>query len=180
MSIAAVVVSLPERNALLAEALESVADQSLPVDDVVVGIDPRRLGEVGNMNRLMAATDCDWVAFLHDDDLWLPNHLSVCADHFDSADVVVSRFSMVNRPVSTMEPWHTSFSDLRFTNWIGSPSMVVARREVWGEWCEPYDKFRWIDWANYNRMLDKGARFADTLEVTTLYRFHDGNGSWSP
>ena len=131
------------------------------------------------MNRLLSATDCEWVAFLHDDDLWLPNHLSVAAEHFDTADVIVSRFSMVGRPADTIEPWHTDFEDLRRTNWIGSPSMVVARREVWGEWCDPYGPFRWVDWANYNRLLDKGARFVDTKETTVIYRFGDwGNGSW--
>lgn len=180
MTIAAVVVSLPERRLLLSEALESVAAQTLSVDDVVVGVDPYRLGEVANMNRLCRATDCDWLAFLHDDDVWLPDHLAVCAKHFDQADVIVSRFSLVNRPAHTIEPWHDDFNDLRRTNWIGSPSMVVARREVWGDWCHPYGPYRWNDWANYNRLLDQGARFVDTRETTVLYRFLGGNGSWNP
>jgi glycosyltransferase involved in cell wall biosynthesis len=179
VTIAAVVVSLPERHGLLCEALASVHAQSLPVDDIVIGVDPYRLGEVANMNRLLAATDCDWVAFLHDDDLWEPDHLATAAKHFDTADVIVARFEMVGRPWSTIEPWHDNFDDLRWTNWIGSPSMVVARREVWGEWCNPYGKYRWVDWANYNRLLDKGARFADTHSITAVYRFTEhGNGSW--
>lgn len=179
MSIAVLVVSLPERIELLKEALDSVHAQTLQPDDVVVGIDPRRLGEVGNMNRLIDATDSEWLAFLHDDDLWLPQHLETAMHHQD-ADVVVSRFDLVNRPWSTIEPWHEDFADLRFTNWIGSPSMVVARRETFGHWCEPYGPFRWVDWANYNRLLDSGARFADTQTVTTQYRFMGGNGSWRP
>ena len=179
MTIAAIVVSLPERRRLLAEALESVADQTLPPDDIIVGIDPYRLGEVRNMNRLCAATDCDWLAFLHDDDLWLPTHLEEAAKHFATADVIVSRFEMVGRPWATIEPWHDDFQDLRWTNWIGSPSMVVARRETWGEWVEPASPYRWVDHANYNRLLDAGARFADTRERTAIYRFGEwGNGSW--
>jgi hypothetical protein len=151
----------------------------LTPDDVVIGVDPYRLGEVGNMNRLIRATDCDWLAFLHDDDLWKPDHLATCARHFDSADVVVSRFDMVGRPWNTIEPWHDNFEDLRWTQWIGSPSMVVARRETWGEWTEPHAPYRWVDHANYNRLLDGGARFADTRERTVVYRFGDwGNGSW--
>lgn len=131
------------------------------------------------MNRLLRGVDCEWVAFLHDDDLWHPNHLEVCEQHFDTADVVVSRFDLVNRPWSTIEPWHDNFEDLRFTNWIGSPSMVVARRAVFGEWVDPHPPFRWVDHANYNRLLDDGARFADTKTVTVDYRFMGGNGSWS-
>ena len=178
--IAAVVVSLPERHELLKEALDSIHAQTRQPDDIVIGVDSRHYGEVENMNRLLRATDCEWVAFLHDDDLWLPHHLATMEKHFFYADVVVSRFDLVNRPWSTIEPWHENFDDLRVTNWIGSPSMVAARRTVWDHWCEPYDKFRWVDWANYNRMLDAGARFIDTGIVTTQYRFMGGNGSWSP
>jgi hypothetical protein len=179
VTLAVLVTSLPERGQLLAEALGSVAGQTHAPDDIVVGVDPYRLGEVANMNRLMSATDCEWVAFLHDDDLWKPNHLATAVSYMDRADVIVSRFDMVGRPWSTIEPWHDDFQDLRWTQWIGSPSMVVARREVWGEWCEAGNPYRWVDWANYNRLLDAGARFVDTRERTAIYRFGDwGNGSW--
>lgn len=178
-SIAAVVVSLPERHDLLVEALDSVRCQSRPPDDTVVGIDPYKWGEVGNMNRLIEATDCDWLAFLHDDDIWLPHHLETACQHMGGADVIVSRFDLIGRPKSTIEPWHDDFNDLRRTNWIGSPSMVVARRSVWGEWCEPFGSYRWVDWANYNRVLTEGARFVDTQTTTVLYRFGPwSNGSW--
>jgi glycosyltransferase involved in cell wall biosynthesis len=178
VSIAVLITSLPERRHLLTEAIESVADQTLAADDVVIGVDPYRLGEVANMNRLIGATDCDWLAFLHDDDLWLPNHLSVAAGHFDTADVIVSRVTTVGRPQHTLEPQHADFNDLRVTNWF-PPSAVVVRREVFGEWCEPYGKFRWVDWANWNRLLEAGARMVHTNEATLLYRFGDwGNGSW--
>lgn len=178
MSIAAIVVSLPERHDLLCEALDSVRCQTRYPDDTVVGIDPRKWGEVGNMNRLIEATDCDWLAFLHDDDIWLPNHLEVACRHMDEADVIVSRFDLVGRPANTIEPQHDNFEDLRFTNWF-PPSAVVVRRSVFGEWCEPFGKYRWIDWANWNRLLTEGARFVHTNETTMLYRFGWwGNGSW--
>lgn len=178
MSVAVCITSLPERRKLLAEALESVADQTLQPDDVVVGIDPYRLGEVGNMNRLLDATDSEWVAFLHDDDLWLPGHLEIAARHFANADVIVSRVTTVGRPQHTLEPQHDDFNDLRWTNWF-PPSAVVARRSMFGRWCDPYDKFRWVDWANWNRLLSAGARFVHTNEPSLLYRFGTwGNGSW--
>jgi len=179
-TIAAVVSSLPapKRQPLLLQALQSVWDQTRPPDDMVIGADYSRIGEVANMNRLLRATTSEWVAFLHDDDTWSPEHLAVCEKYFDDADVVVSRFDLVGRPVSTIEPWHTNFEDLRRTNWIGSPSMVVVRRSVFGEWAEP-DHHRWVDWTNWNRLLDRGARFIDTKTVTVKYRFGDWeNGSW--
>lgn len=181
MSIAAIVISLPEpkRQPLLLEAIQSVWDQTRPPDDMVIGVDFSRIGEVDNMNRLLWATDCDWLAFLHDDDLWMPEHLAVCEKHMEGADVVVSRFDMVGRPWHTIEGWHDDFEDLRWTNWIGSPSMVVARRETFGEWVGARPGFRWNDWSQWNWLLDKGARFVCTDEVTTIYRFGEwGNGSW--
>lgn len=176
-SIAAVVVSLSDRHDLLKEALDSIHAQTREPDDVVIGVDPYRLGEVGNMNRLLNATDCDWVAFLHDDDLWDPEHLATVRQHLDdTTDVVVSRFRLSGR--THIEPWHTNFEDLRVTNWF-PPSCVTARRDVFEEWTEPVGKFCWVDWANWNRLLDKDARFVDTGEVTVTYRFGPWrNGSW--
>ena len=181
-TIAACVISLPEpkRQPLLLDAIESVWDQTRPPDDMVIGVDFSRMGEVANANRVLHATTSEWLAFLDDDDLWLPNHLAVCESFFDDADVVVSRFDMVGRPWETIEPWHDNFHDLKWTNWIGSPSMVCVRRDVFGEWIPPTRQYRWIDWVNYNRLLDRGARFVDTETTTTVYRFGDwSNGSWN-
>jgi hypothetical protein len=182
VTIAAVVCTLPTpvRQPLLFEAIRSVYDQTRPPDDMVIGLDYSRLGEVANLNRLIAATDCEWLAFLHDDDVWLPEHLEVCERHMADADVVVSRFELVGRPWSTIEPWHDNFDDLRSTNWIGSPSMVCVRASTFGQWVEPggYGT-EWVDLTNWRRLLDKGARFVDTRQKTTLYRFGEWtNGSW--
>lgn len=179
MEIAACVLSLPERAPLLEECLRAVHAQTRPPDDIVVGIDPYRLGQVGNSNRLIDATSCEWVAFCDSDDLWYPNHLETCEKLMDDADVVVSRFDLIGRPWSSIEPWHDDFADLRWTNWIGSMSMVCFRRDVLRSVREPYGQFRWIDWATYNALLDEGARFVDTGVVTTAYQFTEfGNGSW--
>lgn len=175
------VVSLPERHELLCQALESIANQTLQPDDVVVGIDPYRLGEVGNMNRLIDATDSEWLAFLHDDDLWEPNHLSEASEHFDSADFIVSRVTTVGRPQHTLERQHDDFADLEWTNWF-PPSAVVVRRETFGRWCVPdrTPPADWVDWANWRRIYRSGARMVHTNEPTLLYRFGPwSNGSWS-
>ena len=180
-TIAAVVVSIYERRKLLPEALESIYDQTCPPDDVVIGLDPRRLGEAANMNRLMRATDCDWVAFQHEDDLWHPNHLMSAVTQIaaDSADVLVAGFRSVGRLQSTFPPYPSHFDHLRVDNWF-PPSVVMANREVFGEWCEANSAYGWVDWANWNRLLDEGARFAYTGATTVDYRFGPwGNGSWN-
>lgn len=181
-TIAAVITSWPKpkRRALFLEAQQSVFDQTREPDDMVAGADFSEIGEVWNMNRLLRAVNSDWLAFLHDDDLWLPEHLSVAEKHMDAADVVVSRYELVGRPVDTIEPWHDNFEDLRWTNWIGSPSMVLARRDIFEGWVGTRPGYRWNDWSQWNYLLDKGARFVDTKTVTVKYRFGNwSNGSWT-
>ena len=180
MTIAACVLSLPERAHLLTECLAAIHAQTRLPDDIVVGIDPYRLGEADNANRLEQATNCDWVAWCHSDDLWHPDHLAVMEAHCADADVVVSRFDLVNRPWGSIEPWHENFEDQRFTQWIGSPSMVMTRKGTWPGWREPQHPYRWVDHTSYNVALDDGCRFVDTKTVTTDYRFMGGNGSWTP
>lgn len=178
VTIAAVVVSLPNRHSLLLEALDSVAEQNRDPDDVVIGIDPYTLGEVGNMNRLMQATTCDWVAFLHDDDLWYPDHLGIAEPMMEDHDFLVAGFRSVGRPQDTFPPYQP-FENLRLTNWF-APSMVLVNRERFGLWCNPTPHFGWVDWANWNRCLDAGLRMGYTHHTTVDYRFGDwGNGSWS-
>lgn len=175
-TIAAVVVSLPERHSLLVEALGSVHRQTRQPDDIIVGVDPRRYGEVGNMNRLIAATDCEWLAFLHDDDMWEATHLEEAFKLTANHDVIVSGLTLVGR--DHIEPQHDDFRDLRLTNWF-PPSAVVARKSVFGQWVEPFERFCWVDWANWNRLLEAGARFVHTNKRTLLYRFGPWeNGSW--
>jgi hypothetical protein len=178
-TIAALIVSLPERAHLLTECLASVHAQTRQPDDIVIGIDPRRLGECRNMERLQRSTDCEWYSFLHDDDLMHPEHLALAEKFMDDHDVIVARFTLEGRPRESMEPFHSDFEDLRRTNWISSPSCVIARSSVCDRWVGPQNGRHWNDWAQWNYLLDKGARFVDTGTISVTCRFGSwGNGSW--
>lgn len=214
MHITAIVVSLPERGDLLAEAIDSVYRQTRPPDDCVIGIDyPPELGEVANMNRLIGAAEFSWAmeggsrrhdlayAFLHDDDMWRHQHLGAAEAALKAgADIVVSRCKTTGgRPplvrrceaevVARGGDPRTDFSDIMRDNWF-APSQVVARASVFGEWvdAEPAPpgalpgSGAFIDWTNWRRLHQAGARFVDTGLVTVAYRFgpwNDGR-SWSP
>jgi hypothetical protein len=178
-SIAAIVVSVPHRHRLLAEAVEGVYRQRRPPDTCLVGIDYEpRLGEVANANRLIdAAAGADWFAFCHDDDVWLDDHLEVAEGFFETADVIVSDFVVEGRPWD-IRKWD-DFEMLRRTNWF-PPSAVVARASTFGRWTPPPTPppDDWVDWSNWRRLLDAGARFVHTNTTTMRYRFHGDNGSW--
>lgn len=180
IAVCLVTLPTPERQPLLHEAIESVYNQTRQPDDMVVGLDYSRLGEVKNNNRLLRATDSDFIAFLHDDDIYLPEHLATAEKYFDDYDVIVSRVVLEGRPQHSIEPQHGSFDDLRWTNWF-PPSAVVVRRSVFKEWDVPPNPppLDWVDWSNWRRLLAVGARFVHTNEATFRYRFGAWtNGSW--
>lgn len=206
--IAALVVSLPERGALLAEALASVHAQTRRVDHCLVGIDyageDGGVGEAKNMNRLQAAAVYGyathardnagigelWYAFLHDDDLWKPGHIEIAERIIETgnADVIVSQCQTTGgRPPLARrygDPDLSDYSDILLDNWF-VPSMVVARASVFEDWVEaaPYPTGgTWVDWTNWRRLYEAGARIVETGQVTTIYRFGEWNmgRSWSP
>lgn len=210
-TIAAIVVSLPERLDLLREALASVKAQHRPPDHCLVGVDyagePGRMGEAANMNTLIRGItthhlrnggrlDDLWFAFLHDDDLWRPDHLATAEAYMNTgeADVIVARCTTTGgRPplVRRFGPTQMvdDFADIHRDNWF-APSMVVARASTFGLWtpAEPPPPTAepgagaWIDWTNWRRLQTAGARFVDTGLDTVVYRFGPWNHgrSWTP
>lgn len=172
------VVSLPERAHLLSEALASVHAQTVQPDGILVGIDPRVVGEAENMNRLIRAASTEHVAFLHDDDLFHPTHLETGLRH--DADFIVSNFDLIGRPASTIEPHHCDYADLERTNWFW-PGCVIVRRDHFlarGGFTEaPHGE--WVDWTTWKNHYRAGATFACTHQSTAVYRFGLAeNGSW--
>lgn len=178
MSVTVCLVSLPERHHLLVEALASVHAQTVQPDAVLVGIDWRKVGEAENMNRLIRAATTEWIAFLHDDDLWAPDHLATGLNV--DADIAVASFTLDGRPEGSIEPHHCDYDDLRGTNWF-PPSAVMARREPFlarGGFLHA-EHGAWVDWTTWKSQLAQGATFACTHAKTMTYRFGNwSNGSW--
>lgn len=60
---------------MLARALRSVMVQTHPVAAVAIAVDHRREGAASNRQRALDTVRTPWVAFLDDDDEWLPQHV---------------------------------------------------------------------------------------------------------
>ena len=102
----AVIVTTRDRPALLADALRSVAAQTTTPHEIVIADDGERaLGALeppggiplrvvrvvvrnpgAARNRAAAHTGAAWLAFLDDDDRWLPEHLAGFAPVFEDPD----------------------------------------------------------------------------------------------
>jgi hypothetical protein len=171
-TVALITPSIPERAALLAECLASVAAQTRLPDEHLVGIDHHRIGVPHMLNRLAERTRCAWLAVVADDDLLDPQHLEVLLGAAGGADVVYPFCRVSGRDGwSPNRPFDADA--LRTSNYI--PATALIRRSLWedlGGWSAAAvheDHELWL------RALDAGATFRCVPEVTWTYRFHGAN-----
>jgi hypothetical protein len=166
------------REKQLERAGESVFAQTLPAAWLVQH-DTRREGPAVVRNRMLADVTTDWVAFLDDDDEFLPQHLMLCARYarLSGLDVVYPGYECVGGedPVNCFGiPFDASL--LKQRNFI--PVTVLARTELVraaggfqerpdenGDPCE--DHGLWL------AMLANGAKFGHLPQKT--WRWHLGD-----
>src|ERR1019366_7731644 len=92
MKIAVITPTKPNRAQLLEECRASVREQTRAADTHAVAIDGTLEGPSAVRNRLILELppEYDWVAFLDDDDVMLPDHLKVLSSASEGADVIYS------------------------------------------------------------------------------------------
>ncbi|HET9788324.1 MAG TPA: glycosyltransferase [Pyrinomonadaceae bacterium] len=99
MDITVAIPSIPPRGMLLSRAITSVAAQTKPAKAISVAIDTTKEGAPPTRQRALDAVRTPYVAFLDDDDEFLPTHLEDLARHMEEtgADIVYSWFKVVGR-----------------------------------------------------------------------------------
>lgn len=126
--------SIAPRADMLTRALASVTAQTLPADAVSIAIDHHGDGSPATRTRALAAVQTPWVAFLDDDDEFLPQHLEAlkaCAGD-TGADYVYSYYTVHHqgRDRPDLDPLHTfghEFDPVRPTT---TTSVVLVRTEL--------------------------------------------------
>lgn len=126
--ITVVIPTVAPRQQMLNRALKSVAAQTLQPADVIVVTDTERQGAPLTRQRGLEAVKTKLVAFLDDDDEFLPQHLERCREHLYStgADLVYPWFHVVGgtdpfpqfygRPWDPQAPHHTTVTVLARTD----------------------------------------------------------------
>lgn len=193
LQVTVIIPHIPPRADQLTRALQSVNEQTHPPRNVVVAADLFRDGSAITRNRaLHASIDTTWVAFLDDDDWWLPNHLEVLTraalEH--DAQVVYSGCTVLDahmRKIPLRQEWGR-FGEpfdgelLRQHSYLPVTSLVrtgLAQRARFGPPAthpdSPYD-----DWGFYVRLLDLGAKFHHVPEITWVWHHHGKNSQGRP
>ncbi len=75
MTVTVVIPTIPERSVFLRRALASVKSQTMQAEKVIVEVDAKYSGAAATRNRALKRVTTPWVAFLDDDDEFLPQHL---------------------------------------------------------------------------------------------------------
>jgi len=100
-------------------------------------------GEGASRNAGIARAGGDYIAFLDDDDTWLPEKLAAQVEALDRCPARVGgvytgyvRFHIeTGATIATVaaEKRGNIYDDLRAQNWVGSPSAVLLRRECFAK-----------------------------------------------
>ncbi len=187
--ITVVIATLPTRAQMLTTAVRSVMAQTLPARVVVVEPDDRGRGAAATKNAGLAQVRTEWVAFLDDDDEFMPDHLRVLhtAATEAGADVAYSLplvRDQLGRKVDRINEWGGGEvfdpEALRRGSYIQTTSLVrtESAKRVGGFQCPPGSNYD--DWGFFLALLDGGAVFTHVHRETFVWNHHGANSSGVP
>lgn len=176
----------------LTRALKSVATQVRRPDVIHIEVDRHKTGSAATRNRGLMLVQTEWVAFLDDDDEFLPTHLVTLLQHAEDVgdvDVVYSGCHVLDvhgNEIPLHEEWGRfglPFDGdlLRQKSYLPVTSLVrteLARAARFGPpdgQMSDYD-----DWGFYVRLLDLDAQFSHVPEKTWVWNHNGKNTSGRP
>lgn len=189
MDITVCIPSIPPRASLLTRALASVAEQTLPARAVSIAYDTTRDGAAITRQRALEAVTTDWVAFLDDDDTFLPHHLATLSQAVleHNADYAFSWYTVVGgtdpRPEEFGLPWdpahprQTTITTLVRTSLAQSTGFLPDGPD---DLSSPDRHYAGEDWRFTSRCVAAGARIIHVSERTWNWYHHGSNTSGLP
>lgn len=189
--ISVVIPTIPPREQELQRAFKSVRNQTLQPERIIVQCDQDGEGAAITRNKGLAQVETEYVAFLDDDDEFLPHHLQSlydCAQR-TGADLVYSAYQGINEGLFKkylFKPFTDEYRQviLREKNFI--PVTVLAKteaiRSVGGFTRHPLarETMPLEDHGCWIKMLEAGYQFSHCHEVTWKWNRsrHTSGRSW--
>lgn len=184
-----VIPHIPTRSYELTRAVASVEAQTRMPDNYVIAVDKKREGSAATRNRALYHVSTTWVAFLDDDDEFLPNHLEVLMETAlrAGASVIYTGCRVVdgqNMTIPLRDEWGrfgTTFDPdlLQRKAYLPVTCLAhtgLAKQALFGPPAhDPMSNYD--DWGFYLRLLGLGARFLHVPEVTWVWHHHGNNTS---
>lgn len=176
--------TIPSRSSSFTRAMRSVHQQTLPAAAISVAVDIERQGAAATRNRALMAAKTTWVAFLDDDDAFMPEHLEKLMQHAQEtdADFVYSWFLVpggtdpfpethYTNPFDPDDPIETTITTLVKTGLAQTVGFQPLDR---GEINGGEDRFFTLE------CLKAGAKISHLVDKTWYWFHHSGNTSGLP
>ena len=194
--VTAVICAIPNRKGkFLAKAVNSVLEQTYPVDAVIISVDHDHVGAAMNRDNGIALVQTEWVAFLDDDDWWYPHHIASLMELAQNtgADLVHPHYDVIGgedpfpefegRQFDLSDPHQIPVTFMAKTDAIrsvgGFSDMSVVRADDPGQ-IDDNGIRSGEDWRLTIRLAEQGYRFAHTPLHTWAWRHHSSNTSGLP
>ena len=174
MEITVVTPSIPDRVHMLEECLESVKNQQYPAKEHLYIVDSGYRGPAWSRNRIVDKVTTDWISFLDDDDLALPDHLATHSQYGDDFDVIFSWGEVVH-PDGARVLFDSSYNPERILQGHNSiPVTASVRTSAFRDVGGFSETERFEDWHLWKKLILAGARFMCIEQVTWEYRVGHG------
>jgi glycosyltransferase involved in cell wall biosynthesis len=181
-NVTVIIPTIPPRRQMLRRAVHSVMSQTVMPGRISIEIDSQHEGSAATRNRALGSLTTDWVAFLDDDDVFLPDHLCALLLHAEDtgADVVYSWPEMNGGPDPSPDRFGVPFDPelLKVRSYIPVTSLVRTSA-IFGADAEfrPWKGTPYDDWGFYCQLLEAGAKFSHRPERTWVWNIHGYNTS---
>lgn len=191
-SVTVITPHIPVRQFELTRAVSSVAAQTFQPDYHIISVDKKHSGAAATRNEALYHASTTWVAFLDDDDEFLPHHLDtlVQAATRSGVTMVYSGCRVLDAQgmiIPVKEEWGR-FGErfdadlLQKKAYLPVTSLVhttIAKQALFGPPSHEPESL-YDDWGFYLRLLGLGATFLHVPEVTWVWYHHGNNTSGRP
>ncbi len=183
-----VVPTIPSRWAMLDQALKSIEAQTVWPARVITEHDPDRTGSAATRNRALAKVKTEFVLWLDDDDVLMPNavQLLVEAQQANAADVVsgpawIPQLPWHAEPTAPLEPGWILPADVQARSRLTVTSLMRTAlvRSVGGfvRRHDPGTSLDLDDYGLYYALAEAGATFYRIPETVFIWNVHGANTS---